>query len=105
MAIIKLIKDNFKALKEASPYLLGALIFWVAFFWFGHWAIVRPPLNWLVFVYTHILLIFYTINMIKEIRIHSRLKIKPFVRFIFSCVLVAPWFIFFWTLIEIVERL
>jgi hypothetical protein len=86
-------------------YILGAIAFWVAFFWFGHWAIVRPPLNWLVVVYTHILLIFYTKNAWKEIKIHRRLRIKPFVRYIFYVVLVAPWFIFIWTLVEILERL
>jgi hypothetical protein len=86
-------------------YILGAVAFWMWFFIFGHWAIMRPPLNWVVFVYSHIFLIFYTKNMWKEMKIHSRLKLKPFVRFIFYVVLTAPWIIFAWTLWEVAERL
>jgi hypothetical protein len=89
------------AIMKELKYFISAVIFWVAFFMFGHWAI-QNNLKWLVFGYSSALLIAYSVWMLKEAKYHLQFKkIKGIIKFLMYVALSASWVIFAWTLYEV----
>jgi hypothetical protein len=85
--------------------MISGLIFWFAFFWFGHWAIVRPPLNWLVFVYTILMIVAYLLFLRREYKVHAKIPMFQKMWFAAGIVYACPLLTLLWTIWEIVERL
>jgi hypothetical protein len=85
--------------------LLFGLILWFIFFAVGHWAIMRPPLNWVVLAYTTILLILYCGFLREEYKIHAKIPKFKKAWLPAGIVYACPLLVLIWTIWEIVERL